>query len=214
MKIRVMQVGPLETNCYLLEHGGKIAVIDPGEGAQSIRRAVEEAGGQAEYILLTHGHYDHTTAGAALHAAWPRARVFIHREDAGGAGSSLFPLAGEVEELEFYGEGDVLALGELELRVLHTPGHSPGSVTLLAGDALFTGDTLFAGSCGRVDLPGGREDAMLASLRRLGELEGDFRVLPGHGPGSTLEEERRSNPYMIMALKSRPQPPPAAPAPG
>lgn len=205
MKISVAQVGPIQTNCYLLldEETNRLAVIDPGEEAGRLWKLVQQTGAELELILLTHGHYDHTTAVPELHNLCPQAKVYIHREDANGAGSRLFPLAGQVKDLNFYSEGDRLSLGGLELQVLHTPGHSPGSVTLRVGDVLFTGDTLFAGSCGRIDLNGGDGRAMAASLKRLGELEGEFDVLPGHGPGSTLERERRSNPYLQMALLGR-----------
>ena len=117
-----------------------------------------------------------------------------------GAGSRLFPLASQVEGLLTYDEGDRLTLGELTIEVLHTPGHSKGSVTLRVGDVLFTGDTLFAGSCGRTDLAGGSYEEILASLKRLGELEGNFHVLPGHEGTSNLDQERKFNPYMREAM--------------
>ena len=116
------------------------------------------------------------------------------------AGSRLFPLAGQVDGLLFYGEGDTLPLGTLTIEVLHTPGHSPGSVTLKAGDALFTGDTLFAGDCGRTDLRGGSWEEILASLGRLGRLEGNFHVLPGHMDTSDLDTERQVNPYLRQGM--------------
>ena len=148
MKIISMQVGPIMTNCYVLidEESKKTAVIDPGEDADRILAALREEDSQVEYILLTHGHYDHTTAVPELHAALPQARIYIHQADANGAGSKLFPLASQVEDLLLYDEGDTLALGGLTIQVLHTPGHSPGSVTLQVEDVLFSGDTLFAGS--------------------------------------------------------------------
>ena len=203
MKITMMQVGPIGTNCYLLEDGGKIAVIDPGGEAERILSVLKETEGQVEYILLTHGHYDHTTAVPQLHDALPQARIYIHQADANGAGNRLFPLAGQVEGLKFYGEGDALPLGSLTIQVLHTPGHSPGSVTLKTQDVLFTGDTLFAGSMGRTDLDGGDEAQIMASLRRLGGLEGNFHVLPGHMGASELDRERRSNPYLRMAMEEQ-----------
>lgn len=200
MQIKMMQVGPIGTNCYILESEHQIAVIDPGDEAERILSVLKELEGQVEYILLTHGHYDHTTAVPALHQALPKAEIYIHQADANGAGNRLFPLAGQVEGLKFYGEGDTLTLGELTIEVLHTPGHSPGSVTLKAGQVLFTGDTLFAGSMGRTDLAGGDEAQIMASLKRLGELEGNFHVLPGHMGTSELDRERRSNPYLRMAM--------------
>ena len=202
MKIISMQVGPIMTNCYILidEESKKTAVIDPGEDADRILAALREEDSQVEYILLTHGHYDHTTAVPELHAALPQARIYIHQADANGAGSKLFPLASQVEDLLLYDEGDTLALGGLTIQVLHTPGHYPGSVTLQVGDALFSGDTLFAGSCGRTDLQGGSYAQMMASLKRLGELEGDYKVLPGHNAPSTLDREREYNSFVREAM--------------
>ena len=200
MQVKMMQVGPIGTNCYILESEHQIAVIDPGDEAERILSVLKELEGQVEYILLTHGHYDHTTAVPELRQALPKAEIYIHQADANGAGNRLFPLAGQVEGLKFYGEGDTLTLGELTIEVLHTPGHSPGSVTLKAGQVLFTGDTLFAGSMGRTDLAGGDEAQIMDSLKRLGELEGNFHVLPGHMGTSELDRERRSNPYLRMAM--------------
>lgn len=200
MKIMQMQVGPIGTNCYILEDGEKIAVIDPGDESGRILDELKKSGAQVEYILLTHGHYDHTTAVPELHAALPEAKIYIHQADANGAGSRLFPLAGQVDDLLLYDEGDTLPLASLTIEVLHTPGHSPGSVTLKTGDVLFTGDTLFAGDCGRTDLRGGSWEEILASLGRLGRLEGNFHVLPGHGPASTLDTERQVNPYLRQGM--------------
>ena len=200
MQVKRMQVGPIGTNCYILEDEKKIAVIDPGDEAERILEVLEETEGTVAYILLTHGHYDHTTAVPELHKALPEAKIYIHQADANGAGSRLFPLAGQVDDLLLYDEGDALPLGSLTIEVLHTPGHSKGSVTLKAGDVLFTGDTLFAGSMGRTDLSGGDEEEIMASLKRLGELEGDFTVCPGHMQTSTLDQERKTNPYLRMAM--------------
>ena len=202
MKVNVMQVGPIGTNCYILEdeQAHVAAVIDPGDEAERILSVMEKEDAQVEYILLTHGHYDHTTAVPQLHEAWPQAKIYIHQADANGAGSRLFPLAGQVEGLLTYDEGDTLPLGSLTIEVLHAPGHSKGSVTLKAADVLFTGDTLFAGDCGRTDLAGGSYEEILSSLKRLGGLEGNFHVLPGHGGTSTLDQERRFNPYMREAM--------------
>jgi glyoxylase-like metal-dependent hydrolase (beta-lactamase superfamily II) len=153
-----------------------------------------------EYIFLTHGHYDHTTAVPDLHEALPDAKIYIHEADANGAGSKLFPLAAQIEDLNFYGEGDELPLGELTVKVLHTPGHSPGSVVLQVKDVLFCGDTLFAGSCGRCDLRGGSLPQMMQSLKRLYNLPGNYHVLPGHDTLSTLDKERQGNIYMMQAV--------------
>lgn len=202
MKVKMMQVGPIGTNCYILEDetAKKAAVIDPGDEADRILEQLNQLDAQVEYILLTHGHYDHTTAVPELHEALPNAKIYIHPADAHGAGSRLFPLAGQVDGLLNYTEGDTLPLGNLTLEVLHTPGHSPGSVTLKVADALFTGDTLFAGDCGRTDLRGGSWEEILASLGRLGRLEGNYYVLPGHMDTSDLNTERQVNPYLRQGM--------------
>ena len=204
MKVKLLRVGPIGTNCYILEDDqtNLAAVIDPGDEPELIQEALEKEGVEVRYLLLTHGHYDHTTAVPALHRVYPQADIYIHQADANGAGSTLFPLAGEVDDLKLYDEGDVIRLGDHEIQVLHTPGHSPGSVTLTVEDVLFTGDTLFAGSCGRTDLRGGSYEQIMQSLKRLGELKGDFHVCPGHEATSTLERERRSNPFLMEAMRS------------
>lgn len=205
MKVSVMQVGPIGTNCYFLqdEESGLMATIDPGDDWERILHQVKKAEGEVKYILLTHGHYDHTTAVPDLVKALPGVQVYIHQADANGAGSQLFPLAAQVKDLNNYDEGDTLSLGSLTIEVLHTPGHSKGSVTLKVGDVLFTGDTLFCGSCGRTDLRGGSYEEIMASLKRLGELEGDFHVCPGHDRTSTLERERKYNPFLLEAMGAR-----------
>lgn len=202
MKVSVMQVGPIGTNCYFLqdEESGLMAIIDPGDDWERILHQVKKAEGEVKYILLTHGHYDHTTAVPDLVKALPGVQVYIHQADANGAGSQLFPLAAQVKDLNNYDEGDTLTLGSLTIEVLHTPGHSKGSVTLKVGDVLFTGDTLFCGSCGRTDLRGGSYEEIMVSLKRLGELEGDFHVCPGHDRTSTLERERKYNPFLLEAM--------------
>ena len=202
MKVSVMQVGPIGTNCYFLqdEESGLMAIIDPGDDWERILHQVKKAEGEVKYILLTHGHYDHTTAVPDLVKALPGVQVYIHQADANGAGSQLFPLAAQVKDLNNYDEGDTLTLGSLTIEVLHTPGHSKGSVTLKVGDVLFTGDTLFCGSCGRTDLRGGSYEEIMESLKRLGELEGDFHVCPGHDRTSTLERERQYNPFLREAM--------------
>lgn len=206
MQIHSLQVGPIGTNCYLLcdEKAGVCAVIDPGGEAGRIRTAVENTGCKPCGIFLTHGHYDHTGAADELRAYWPEIPVYLNRRDRyeGDAYAlQLFPrLAGEVRD---YDEGDTLTVGDLTVTVLATPGHSEGSVTLRCGDVLFCGDTLFAGSCGRTDFLGGSMHKMMASLRRLGGLEGDLKVYPGHMEPSTLDRERRWNPYLLQAMGER-----------
>ena len=204
MKIQALQVGSIGTNCYILcDEAAKVcAVIDPGAEPELILSAAEKLDCTVDKILLTHGHYDHTGAVAALLEMLPPTAVYIHQADFDSPQTQLFPLKSELARIpfggvNFYGEGDRITVGTLELQVLHTPGHSEGSVTLLCGD------TLFAGSCGRTDFPGGSMKQMMASLARLAALPGDYRVLPGHMEPSTLDRERRFNPYMQMALREQ-----------
>ena len=151
MNVKMMQVGPLGTNCYILEDEKtrEAAVIDPGGDAPEIIRALE--GAKLRYILLTHGHYDHTGGAAELERAFPQAALYIHRKDLEDVDPSLFPLRTQIQGANLYDEGAWIAFGgdAVKIQVLHTPGHSEGSVTLRCGDLLFCGDTLFAGSCGR-----------------------------------------------------------------
>ena len=201
MNIKTMQVGPLGTNCYLLEdeHTRAAAVIDPGGDGARIEAQLRADGAELKRILLTHAHFDHTGGVAELHAAHPHVPVFLHPADASRLGSDVFPPIGAPTVP--YGDGDVVKLGDLDIQVLHTPGHTPGGVCLLVGDALFTGDTLFQGSMGRIDFEGGSYEDIMASLARLAHLPGDFRVLPGHMDASTLERERKTNYYIREALR-------------
>ena len=201
MNIKTMQVGPLGTNCYLLEdeHTRAAAVIDPGGDGARIEAQLRADGAELKRILLTHAHFDHTGGVAELHAAHPEVPVFLHPADAARLGSDVFPPIGAPTVP--YGDGDVVKLGDLDIQVLHTPGHTPGGVCLMAGDALFTGDTLFQGSMGRIDFEGGSYEDIMASLARLAHLPGDFRVLPGHMDASTLERERKTNYYIREALR-------------
>ena len=202
MEIRYMEVGPIQTNCYILhdEKQGVCAIIDPGDEERRIFAAVKSIENCTPVaILLTHGHYDHTGAVAGLREYWPGIPVYLNRRDVFRSGRpvSIFPFVPDTLD---YDEGDTVTIGGLTVQVLATPGHSRGSVSLLCEDALFSGDTMFAGDCGRTDLYGGNMQVMMESLRRLGELPGDMRVLPGHMGLSTLETERRQNPWLRQAM--------------
>lgn len=195
-------VEPIGTNCCLIGEGGVCALADPGGSPELVLEMVERSGLELKMVLLTHAHYDHVGAIPALLERFPDLPVYAHELELCPAGSPnpryFLPHLGKNQRT--YGEGDTLDLGGLAVRVLHTPGHSRGSVTLLAGDIMLSGDTLFAGSCGRVDLPGGDEQQMWSSLARLGRLEEDWTVWPGHGEATSLDYEKQSNPYVKRAL--------------
>ena len=204
MKIQTIPVGQLMTNCYLVcdEQAKVCAVVDPGGEAERIAAAVEKTGCALQYILLTHGHYDHFTGVKGLLEKYD-VPVYIHPADAeegrNNPWSLKFPRLDDAHQ-RWYGEGDTLTLGSLIIHVLGTPGHSKGSVCLVVEDAILAGDTLFYGSCGRTDFPGGDYKEMLLSLARLARLEGNYRVYPGHDRPTDLERERRMNPYMRQGL--------------
>lgn len=203
MKVIPTVVGALGTNCYLLidEETKRAALIDPGDEAEALLALAAREGVQLDYILLTHGHRDHTLAVPALKSALPSVQVYIGKADAHSTGIYHYPMAELVPDLKYYGEGTVLPLGTLSIRVLETPGHTLGGVTLLVGEAMFAGDTLFAGSMGRTDLPGGNDAQMRASLRRLGQLEGEYTVYPGHMEKTTLAHEKATNPFLRAAMR-------------
>ena len=193
MNVKKMALGAYQTNCYLLWEGEKAVVIDPGYEPETILRALQTLGLSLEAIALTHGHFDHVGAVKEL-VAETGCRVYIHASEA-----TLPPMmtAGELYFTHTYADGDTIApVPGLELTVLHTPGHTPGSVCLVYGQHMFSGDTLFQGSCGRVDFPGGNPKKMIESLARLAAIESDYRVHPGHGESTTLAAEKRYNPYL------------------
>ncbi len=194
-------------NTYLLAQEGACLIVDPGR-PDSPALAAAKAVGPVVYVLLTHGHFDHLLGAAAV-CRETGATLIVHRLDQPmltDAVRNLYALMGEglapfepVSADRLAEEGDELPFGNAVIRVLHTPGHSPGSVCYEIGDLLFTGDTLFAGSMGRVDFPGGNARQMEESLRRLASLEGERTVLPGHGPATTLSRERTENLFVKRA---------------
>lgn len=204
LQIKRMQVGQIGTNCYLLEDpDAKLcAVIDPGDNADSIDREIRKAGLSLSMILITHGHFDHVLAVPGLLAKWPDIPVYVHKQEVNWEGKGdQYMLLGPVPNIKTVGEGDVIDFSGHPIQVLHTPGHSPGSVCYLVGDILFAGDTLFAGSCGRTDFIGGSVSQILMSLKRLAGLEGNLRVCPGHDRLTSLDAERASNPFVLQALR-------------
>lgn len=204
-------VAPLRVNCYLLgdEKEGVCALVDPGGSPKQILEMLEKSGLALTMILLTHGHYDHTGAIHDLLERFPGIPVYLHPAEITPEELMEPTLQNKrkrmyfldpIPELRPLSDGDELHIGSIPVKVLHTPGHSAGSVTFLVEDYMICGDTLFAGSCGRWDLPGGDGDTIKSSLRRLAELEGDYKVCPGHSDLSTLETERQTNPYMRQAM--------------
>ena len=194
LSIHTMPLGAYQTNCYFVwgEGSSSCVVIDPGYNPEKVMAQAKLLGKTIDAILLTHGHFDHV-GGVRQLAADTDCRVFLCPEDL-----SMPPqmTAGPLYYTQTYGEGDLLHIAGLTIRVLHTPGHTPGSVCLQCGEAIFSGDTLFWGSCGRTDLPGGDWAAIQKSLKRLADLPGDYDVYPGHGDKTTLAFERMYNPYM------------------
>jgi len=203
MQVGMLEVGPIGTNCYILidEKEKVCAVIDPGDEAHLIAASVEKTGCRPCAIFLTHGHYDHTGGVEILQEKWPDVPTYMNHRDVYTEDARMLQLFPPLKNLTNYDEGDVIRVGSLDVEVMATPGHSLGSVTLRCGNVLFSGDTLFAGSCGRTDFPGGSMQTILASLKRLGELEGDYQVCPGHMNTSELSRERMRNPYLMRAMK-------------
>ena len=183
----------LLTNCYLVGQVDtrEALVIDPGTDreneARRILREIESEGVRIKYVINTHGHPDHT-GGNRIFKRETDAPLLIHEYDG--------PLLTGPFADRMLHDGDSVQVEGITLRVLHTPGHSRGSVSLIGSDAVFTGDTLFAGSIGRFDLPGASLEEIQSSLKRLMTLPDHMKVYPGHGPTSTISEEKRSNPFL------------------
>jgi len=211
MRIFPLAVGPLQASCYILapDPGRDAAVIDPGGDHDLIISQLRSSDLEPRLLVLTHGHIDHVGALAPLARAFPDAQVCIHQadapmlQDAGAALASLIGLPFEpVEPHRLLADGDTLRLGSHTIEILHTPGHTPGGISLLVPlpdqpAILLSGDTLFAGGIGRTDFPGGSHTQLLHSIRhRLLTLPDPTRVYPGHGEPTTIGEERRTNPFL------------------
>ncbi|MDR1321502.1 MAG: MBL fold metallo-hydrolase [Gracilibacteraceae bacterium] len=203
--LRLLPASGFGANCYLFwdRASGKGVLIDPGSGAPGILAAVAAAGVEVEQIVLTHGHYDHIAALDKTRDAL-NAPAAIHAADAGmlldpGLNLSLlFGRDGRLRAAEkLLADGDTISAGALSLRVLHTPGHSPGGICLYGHGVLFSGDTLFRDSVGRTDFPGGDARLLLQSIReRLFPLEEETLVYPGHMEETTIGWEKRHNPFL------------------
>lgn len=208
MKVQKFTGGILETNCYLItdEATGKMAILDPGAVLPELDEAIETGGREnVEYILLTHGHFDHI--GAAEHYKnVTRASIVIGEEDAAFTQDnelSLGMLYSSYGIKPFQADkkvknGERFLLGKTEFLVLHTPGHTRGSCSYVTDGVIFTGDLLMYMSIGRTDFPTGDYEQMKDSLQSIASLAGDYRIYPGHGECTTLEQERERNPYLGM----------------
>lgn len=203
--IHTLTLGDYQTNCYIVHDAAakSCAIIDPGYEAETILKTVARLGLTVDAILLTHGHFDHVGAVEEI-VEKTGCRLWMGKADWANPidpmTTSFFPLSNcDFTEVLFCEEQTEISAGGLTFLCLKTPGHTWGSVCYVCGDVMFSGDTLFAGTCGRIDLPGGDENTMMRSLARLAEMEQDYTLFPGHGSATTLSREKRSNPYLPAA---------------
>jgi len=206
MIIQGIQVGMIGTNCYLVAcpETKEVIVIDPGDEAKRIFDWTEKNGFKVAAIVNTHGHWDHVGGNNELKKL-TGAPIFIHEQDAQfltdgklNLGSMMgkneaSPLADRILQ-----EGDLIKVGNVELKVIHTPGHTPGGISLVGEKDVFVGDTLFAGSIGRTDLPGGDYGVLISAIKnKLLPLDDEMKVYPGHGPSTTIGLEKKKNPFLM-----------------
>ncbi len=205
MLIETLIVSSFQTNCYIVaaEASTDCAVIDPGDDAARILESLREKNLRCEKIFLTHGHIDHVGAAGEI-AVRTGAAVYVHRAEKivlrslpVQAGLFGVPVPGRIPQKQYLEGGESIPAGGLEFTVLFTPGHSPGGICLLTGEAVFAGDTLFQESIGRTDLIGGSYEKLLDSIRtKLLTLPDDTVIYPGHGPPTTIGAERQFNPFL------------------
>lgn len=204
MKIHHLQLGPLRSNCYIVETApGRCVAVDIGGDSRLLLEFLKMKKLRLGKILLTHGHFDHIGGAEEVHQA-TGAEVYIHELDAHMLTSESASLASNMSFINFVPLTDWTCIygdcyindGDCSFRVIHTPGHSRGSVCYVCEDVIFSGDTLFCCSVGRTDFPDSSAAAMSCSLNILYHLEGNYKVLPGHNESTTLDYEREANPYM------------------
>ena len=210
--VKMLTLGPLFTNCYIVtcSETKEALIIDPGfeekKDAEKVLKEVKQQGLHVKYIVNTHGHPDHIGGNRIIKEA-TNALILIHEYDA----PMLTDVARELPRLfglnmmsppadKTLHEGDLIQTGKTALKVLHTPGHSKGSISLLGNNIIFTGDTLFAGSIGRYDLPGASYKEIIHSIKRLATLPEHVKAYPGHGPTTTIGKEKNSNPFLQMSV--------------
>lgn len=200
MNIKTLSVGPLDVNCYIVSVGKKTAVIDPGGDAEHIINYLEENDLEVEYVLNTHGHHDHILDNSEL-SKFSGKSVYIHSDDIYllDADQGIFPTYRAEKDYPVCNleDNSSLKLADLEIKVVHTPGHTKGSVCYLIENNLFCGDLLFKQSIGRTDLHGASPRNMLISLKKIMGLDINTIVYPGHGPSTTIEQEIKNNPYLL-----------------
>jgi len=202
--LKMLVVGPIQANCYILgcERTKEAAVIDPGADVNQILGTLAKDELRLVSIINTHGHFDHTGANKPLKEA-TEAELLIHAADApmiahqgSGAAAWGMNIENSPPPDRYLEEGDSITFGDITLTVLHTPGHSPGGISLVTDKMVFVGDTLFAGSIGRTDLPGGDYEGLLEGVRtKIFTLGDDVVVYPGHGPQTTVGQEKQYNPF-------------------
>jgi glyoxylase-like metal-dependent hydrolase (beta-lactamase superfamily II) len=210
MIIKKLAVGPIMANCFIVgcNETREAAVIDPGDEADRILLTLAQAKLTVKQIVNTHGHFDHVGANKRLKAA-TAAPILIHALDAPmlsmlSRSAAAWGMSAEDSPPpdRTIDEGDVIQFGTLRLQVIHTPGHTPGGISLIADGCVFVGDTLFAGSVGRTDFPGGDFGTLKSSIqKKLFTLGDELKVFTGHGPETTIGEEKRHNPFVGLGAK-------------
>ncbi|OPJ56775.1 MBL fold metallo-hydrolase [Alkalithermobacter paradoxus] len=204
MIIKKIVAGIYGVNCYIIgdNETKKCAVIDPGGNHKEILDEIDKSELDLEYIILTHGHGDHIGAVKELKDSTD-AKILAHKEEKYILNNKEFNLTSimscedvEIEADIYLNDKDKIGVGNLELEIIHTPGHTPGCICIKVGDVIFTGDTLFAGSIGRTDLEGGDYNTILNSLDKLAKLQDDLTVFPGHGPATRIGIEKVTNSFI------------------